>query len=577
MKRLGKFVLLGVSLALLAALVLPLAAQEEGGQGGIIVEGNLGGDPATFNPLVTNDTASQLVASLLFPNFVGIDPETTVFTPGADGALATDWTISDDGTVYTFTLRDDWTWSDGTPITSADVAYGFNVIASGQTGSPLGYVLDFIQSVEAPDPQTVVITFNSAACNNINNASYLPIVPAHVMENLTGGDFAAIDTLEWNLAPDVTAGPFAFGEFRPSEQVGLIADQNYPDAQLGYVNPTGWVYKNVPDENVMNEQFLAGELTLNSPPLERYEEFRERVAAGEFQSEEWSANSYNWIAWNLADPSNPQNGLDENGDPIEQGHHPIFGDVRVRQAFAMGVNIDDIIQGAAFGQGTRVNTASVPTSWAYNPDIAGIPYDPEAASALLTEAGWIDDDNDPSTPRVAQGALYAEDGTVLEFDLITNSGNVTREAIGTVVQDQLGQIGARVNFQPIDFNVAIEQMTGQTYDAVILGWSLSFPDDPDFSFAFAPQNDVVGAGFNFVSYNNPEVTNLLNQANNLPGCDPTERAALYQQAQALLAEDQPYMFLFSATSLVVAQPNLQNFSPYPNQTRWNIDTWALTP
>jgi peptide/nickel transport system substrate-binding protein len=577
MRHLRKCLMFGVVLALFSLLVVPIMAQDEGGQGGIIIEGNLGGDPATFNPIVTNDTSSQQVATFLFPTLVGIDPQTTIFTPGAANSIASDWSVSEDGTVYTFTLRDDWAWSDGTPITSADVAYGFNAVASGATDSPLSYILDFVQSVEATDPQTVVVTFTSAACNNINNVAAVPVVPAHILEELTGGDFAALNTLEWNLAPDVTAGPFKYGEFRPSEQVGLVADQNYPDALLGYVNPSGWVYKNIPDENVMLEQFLVGELAINTPPLERYEEFRERAAAGEYQSAEWSSNSYNWIAWNLADPENPQNGLDEDGNPIDQGHHPIFGDVRVRTAFAMAVNIDDIITGAAFGQGERVNTASVPTSWAFNPDIPGIEFDPEAAGALLTEAGWIDDDNDPTTPRVAQGAMYAEDGALLEFDLITNSGNVTREAIGTITQDQLGQIGVRVNFQPIDFNVAIEQITGQTFDAMILGWSLSFPDDPDFSFAFAPQNDVVGAGFDFVSYNNPEVTELLDQANNLPGCDPEERAALYQEAQALLAEDQPYMFLFAATTLVLAQPNLEGFAPLPNQTRWNIDTWGFTP
>jgi peptide/nickel transport system substrate-binding protein len=511
----------------------------------------------------------------MFPNFVGIDPQTTIFTPGVADAIVSDWEVSEDGTVYTFSLRDDMTWSDGTPITSADVVFGFEAIASGDTSSPLGYVLDYIQSVDAPDDKTVVITFNSAACNNINNASYLPVVPAHVLQELTGGDFTQIDALEWNLAPTTTAGVFTFGEFRPSEQVGLVADQNYADAELGYVNPTGWVYKNVPDENVMNEQFLAGELTINGPPLERHEEFRDRIAAGEYQGAEWSSNGYEWVAWNLADPENPQNGLDENGEVIDQGHHPLFGDVRVRRALAMAVNIDDIIAGAAFGEGTRVNSASIPTSWAYNADIPGIEYDPEGAAALLAEAGWVDDDNDPSTPLVAQGAMYAEDGTPFEFDLITNAGNVTREAIGTIVQDQLGQIGVRANFQPIDFNVLVETITGQTFDAVILGWSNSFPDDPDLLPTFGPQNDVVGAGFDFVSYNNPEFNELNEQANNLPGCDPEERAALYQQAQAILAEEQPYMFLFAPITQVVAQPGLEGFAPLPNQTRWNIDTWSL--
>ena len=88
MRHLRKYLGFGVVLALFSLLVVPIMAQDEGGQGGIIVEGNLGGDPATFNPIVTNDTSSQQVATFLFPTLVGIDPQSTIFTPGAAGSIA---------------------------------------------------------------------------------------------------------------------------------------------------------------------------------------------------------------------------------------------------------------------------------------------------------------------------------------------------------------------------------------------------------------------------------------------------------------------------------------------------------
>ncbi|PJF40804.1 MAG: hypothetical protein D6737_14115, partial [Chloroflexi bacterium] len=435
-----------------------------------------------------------------------------------------------------------------------------------------------------PDPQTVVITFNTPACNNIDNIDDFGILPAHLFQELVGDDFAAIDNLDFNLNPTVTSGMFSFGEFRPGEQVSLIANQDWPDASLGFVNPAGLIYKNVPDQNIATEQFLAGELSITVGseqgsviPPERFAEVRERAAAGDFQTFQQTANGYSWLAWNAANPDNPLPGVDEDGNPIEQDPHPILGDPRVRVALAHAVDVDGIIAGAAFGEATRVVTHSVPSSWAFNQDIEPIPFDPDTALAMLAEAGWVDDDNDPSTPLVAtEDALYAEPGTPFEIEIITNADNPTRVSIGTIVQDQLGQIGVAVDFQAIDFNVAVERTVGQTFDGMILGWSLSFPDDPDFGFAFNPENDVPGAGFNFVSYNNPEVTALLDQANNLPGCDQAERAELYKQAQALLAQDQPYLFLFSENELFAAQANVEGFDPFPNQPLWNLDTWNIS-
>ena len=140
------------------------------------------------------------------------------------------------------------------------------------------------------------------------------------------------------------------------------------------------------------------------------------------------------------------------------------------------------------------------------------------------------------TPRMARRCRSA---------MITSASDNTVVAVGQILQDQLKKVGAKVDFQAIDFNTAVQQLVGQTFDAALLGWSLSYPDDPDFSFAFNPENDVVGGGFNFVSYNNPEVTDLLKQGSNLPGCDQQGRAALYHQAQQKLVDDQPYIFLYT--------------------------------
>lgn len=565
------------SALLLVLVVVPVLAQDGpgAGEGGIIIEPNLGGDIATLNPLLSTDQASTDVITRMYPGLIGYDPATQILQPNIPGSLATAWEASEDGLTYTFHLRDDFVWTDGTPVTSADYKYGFDAIASGVVDTPLGYVLDVIASVEAPDPYTVVVNFHAADCTAIQNVGYVPVVPSHTFTEMFGDDFAAMNDSDYNVAPAVTASVFSFGEFRPGEQVSVIANQSFPDAELGYVAPAGWIYKNVPDETLMLEQFLAGEVQYTRVTQARQAEFRQLSEERGFQIYEYPDTGFVFMAWNSADPTNPQNGLDEDGEAIDQGHHPLFGDLRVRQALAMALDQQSILDSAANGEGALMATHANPTSWSYNPDVPLWEHDTEAALALLAEAGWVDHDNDTSTPLVAQGALYAEDGTEFRFELLTNAGNKTREATATIVQDQLSQIGITVDFQAIDFNVLIDDLLGQTYDAIILGWGFSFPDNPDDPTAtFTPQNDLVGSGFNATSYNNPEVTQLLQEARTMPGCDPEARAPLYQQAQQIMRDELPWYWFFQPNVMYAAQENLANWDPYPGhveQVRWNLN------
>lgn len=576
MKNFGKFLMIVVAIALLGVLV-PVAAQE-GGQGGIIIEGNLSADVATMNPIMSSDTASSRVIGFMFPNFIGADPAQAVLAPAQPNSLAESWDISEDGLTYTFHLRDDLAWSDGTPITSADILYSWEAIKAGAEGLidvPGSYIIDptgasGVVDVTAPDDYTVVVTYASPECTALSYAASIVPAPSHVLPE----DVTTLGDSEFNLAPSVTRGPFTFGEFRPGEQVSLLNDPTYPasDTVLGYTAPEGFIYRNVPDQTVMVEQFLAGELNvIDGPAVSRREDIRNSGA----QVYSYPGNAWDYLALNNADPNNPQNAFDEAGNAIDQGHHPIFGDVRVRQALARAIDVDSIINAAVFNEGVRMTSFLIPASWAYADDLAPIPFDPEAAAAMLEEAGWVDADGDPSTPRVAQGAAYAEDGMEFVFTLYTNEGNTRREAIGTLVQDQLAQIGVQVDFQTIDFNTLLDIMDSQTFDAIILGWRNGYPDDPDATQLFTPASDVIGSGSNFTSFNNERFTELNAQAKSLPGCDPAERAALYAEMQQIMQEELPYIWLFAQNGMYAANA-IDGFDPYPSQLYWNVDAWSVS-
>ena len=578
-----RFFLIGLCLALMAALVFPVLAQGPG-EGGVITEDNIGGDPSTFNPLLGSDVVSSYVFGWLYPVIHGLDPATGAPAPMVDGALAASWEYDDTGTVLTINLRQDLAWNDGTPITSRDYLWAVNAVRSGQTSSPRTYVFDTladgtpaggaITDVQAPDDYTVVVTFKEVDCGAFNDVNDIYAVPAHIFEQLYGSNYALMDE-DPRYIPTVSFGPFKDVEFTPDAQVSLIADQTYPDTQLGFVSPAEWVLKRVANTTVAFEQLLAGQITFTRGVApERQNEVRGNP---DLQTFEFSQNGFTYMGYNIADPSNPQNGLDADGNVIDQGTHPLFGNVLVRQAIAHAVDVDAMIQGILDGNGTRVITHSIPTSWVQDPDLQPYEFNQALALELLAEAGWVDHDNDPSTPliatEVAQAATGVEPGTPFEFELITNAGNLARERIGQTIQSQLAEIGITVNFQAIDFGVLIQNIRAQQGDAFIIGWSLGLPVDPDVTSFYTAQSDQVGAGFGFTSYNNPELNDLLQQGKTVPGCGVEDRADIYRQVNRILYRDQPYLYLYAGNVMYAAQANVQNFDPFPNFVDWNIDAW----
>ena len=161
-----------------ALMVAPVMALAQGpGEGGPIIEGNLGGSVnfGAMNPLRNNDTATNEYTNLLFPSIVGASPYTQDFArvgeEGVFSALATDWEVSEDGLVYTIHLRQDAKWTDGEPLTAEDVKFAFDAVASGVIDSPLYGLINYdaagnplgIAEVNIIDDYTVEYVFNQAS------------------------------------------------------------------------------------------------------------------------------------------------------------------------------------------------------------------------------------------------------------------------------------------------------------------------------------------------------------------------------------------------------------------------------
>lgn len=574
MKRI--IVLLVVLAMLISAPVAVLAQEPEPGSGGPIIEGNGGTSIGPINDLRCSGTDCRSVTQWLAVGFMGVDPETQYFAPNIEGALVKDWTVSEDGMTYTFNLTDELVWSDGEPIDGFDYQFAYYAYKhADEFESPYGYTVDDIEAVAVSDDgYTVTVTFSTSACTVLSDAA-INMVPSHVFGWTPdmGEDFDWTSLIEhpYETDPDVSGGPFVFSEM-DSERVVMLTNENYYTT----VVPEGYLYVTVPDQVVMAERFIAGELNvIESPQPSKVEEIR---AADHLQTYSFPGNSWDYLSLNLADPDNPMDGfvadedgnpvLDEDGLPIpvEQPPHPLFGDVRVRRAIQLAIDMDEIMEKAVLGEGTVMPSFLIPSSWAFDDTLEPITQDQEAAVALLEEAGWTDTDGD---------GILDKDGMPFSFELVTNEGNTRRGQIVELVQQHLAEIGIEVEVASIDFNQLLDIMDAQSFDAFVLGWRNAFPDDPDWTGLFTTDGDIVGSGFNSMSYSNPEVDRLFMEGNNVPGCAPEDRAPVYHELQRILQEDQAYVWLFARDGMYAANESITNWSPRPNMPFWHAEEWVI--
>lgn len=569
----------GLLLAIIVGLLVPLPVASQDGRGVIIEVNSMGvEDFGSFNALRCDNPFCRRVTDFLYPWLIGVDPTTGQFAPTPD-SLALTWDVAADGLTITFFLRDDLAWSNGDPVTAYDVFFSYLAIASNEFRSPYSDRVNALIAGAAPlDANTIAFVIHEATCTALDHIRF-PVMPAdpEFTTWVAAHDDEPLAQFEQWVLPDdyfanlidpvpertplVTAGIFAVDRVQPLDYVRLVRD----DGTLGFA------YIDLPPGRDEVEMLLAGDTTLFvNPPYNRRDDLRatDRILTYESPGLEWVA-----INLNLADPTEPQNAFDENGDPLEQGYHSIFGDVRVRRAMQQAIDVEAIIAAALLGNGTSMPANQLPTSWAYDPDLAPVAYDPMAAARLLESAGWKDLNNSGSRSCIT--CDHARSGTRLAFDLLYVSAPMNDVAVDLIVQ-QLRLVGIQVSAQGMSTSDLQNRVAQQRYDAYLTGWAESYPINPDQTTLFATQNDIIGEGQNTGSYSNPRVDDLLAQARSVPDCDYDARADLYHEIQAILQVDQPYIWLFAGNDMIAVQGGVEGFAPYSHAPFWNVDTWVIT-
>jgi peptide/nickel transport system substrate-binding protein len=460
----------------LPADTMQIRMAEVGTYGGRFVLGQTTG-PKTFNAIMANETSSTDVTQLLYAGLTDFDNVTQQDLP----MLAKTWDVSPDGLTWTWHLRHGAAFSDGHPITSADVLFSFDV-AFDPTLHPsiqdLLVVNGKRMEVSAPDSYTVVTHVTVPYALMIPAIGSLRIMPKHVLEAaFKRGDFAS--TFSVSTAPEslVTSGPFKLKEYVAGEKTVITRNPYWygVDAQgqrLPYLDEVVWVI--VPDMNTAALKFQAGDVDgLDNVKPEDYKGYAADQQKGNYTLYDLGPGlntNFFWFNLNKVREAKPGKKLgDSQVDPVK---YRWFSNPDFRRAVSMAVDREPLIKSVFFGDAVKDWSTMTPGNKKFYTGYAS-PYDynPAEAKKLLAKAGFVDHNGD--------GVLEDPLGHPVTFTLKTNGDNTTRVAMANFIKDDLAAVGIRCVPTPVDFNTLVTNArTDFQYEAILLGLGSAVPPDP---------------------------------------------------------------------------------------------------
>jgi peptide/nickel transport system substrate-binding protein len=494
--------------------------------GDILVEGSIG-DASNLIPLLATDNTSHSISGLIFNGLVKYDRDLNIV-----GDLAESWDISKDGLVITFHLRKGVRWHDGQPFTAEDVLFTYRLTIDPKT--PTAYAGDFlkVKKAEVLDSHTFRVTYDKPFAPALMSWGS-SVMPKHLMEGT--------DVTKSPLARHpIGTGPYRFKEWKTGQKVALVYN---PDYFEGRPFIDGRVMRIIPDMATMFLELRArGIDQMGLTPLQYKRQTENRYFRSHFRKYRYLSFSYTYLGFNL--------------------QHPMFADRRVRQALAYVVNKEELIDGILLGLGKEATGPFKPGTWQYNADVKRYPYDPEKARGLLAEAGWRDTDGD---------GILDRNGQRFEFELLVNQGNEVRAKTAEIVQRRLAEAGISVKIRIIEWAAFIKEFINKRrFDAVILGWTI--PMDPDL-YDVWHSSKTGPSELNFVTYKNEEVDALLEKGRGT--FDRAERKRCYDRIQEILAEDQPYIFLYVPDALPIFDARIRGIDPAPIGIGHNVIRWYV--
>ncbi len=512
----------------------PAAAQPK--KGGTVTVG-LHQEPDRFWGPITGLTVAQEVGDILNEPLIRID-EKLNYIPALAEQVPTmqNGGISADGLTVTFKLRKDVKWHDGTPFTSKDVKFTYDMIVHPDVPVRGRVGWDQITKVELPDDYTIVFRFKTIDAPFLDRVAIVTILPEAVLGKVTPKELA---NHEWFKTNKPGLGPFKFVEWKPGNYIAVERNPNYYVKDQPYLDKI--VIKIITDANTLTNQLDTGEVDIRFRMLSDQVPAVQKMPNLKLVS---TTSTTPWLIWL------------NNQDPR-------LADKNVRLALNYGFDRKALTGTVLRGLLTPAYDLIPPTSWAYD-DASVLKYDfnPTKAKQLLDEAGW----------KPGSDGIREKDGKKLSFDLLNIAGEMERVQILSFIQQQWKDIGVNMNLK----NVDVATMWGNalpkgTYD-MAYSYSGRYADPADITQHFlCPEKKPTT---NWGRFCNPKLDDVLLGAQ--ATMDPAKRKELYKQALKITTEDPAYVFIAWRGDHSPINKRLQGYKPATGYLEmWNAAEWWI--
>ena len=481
----------------------------------------------SLTPFISEDAYASEVQGFILESLLIRNPETLAW----EGLLAKSWQVSEDGLTFVFKLRDGLNFSDGVPLTAEDVAFSFRFIMTESIQAPRERAYySKIKSVEALDPQTVRFQFAEPYFNALSLAGGMSVMPKHFYEPYLE------KPNEFNQSKGLLLGS---GPYRLEDPKNWSPDKGMVELRR---NPRYWgpvqpsfnrlIWRVIENDSARLTTFRNGEIdSYGSRPIEYKKLVADKGLARKAAHWEYMSPvaGYTYIGWNQQ----------RDGKPTK------FSDRRVRQAMTYLIDRKRIIDEIFLGYGEVALSPFNANSKQHDPALSPRNYDQEKAVTLLREAGFED--------RNGDGVLEDAAGNPFEFELVYFQGNEDTGRMVLFLKDMLARAGILLKPKPTEWSVMIDLLNKRNFEAITLGWTSGLETD---LYQMFHSSQIEGGGNNFISYRNPELDRLIDEAR--ATVDEEKRMPLWQAAEDQLYQDQAYTFLMRRKSLIFIDRRIKN-------------------
>ncbi len=456
-----------------------------------------GGDSGTLVPTEAGGNDSIWVLQQIFEPLVKVSKDGKSLEPN----LATKWEQSADGLSWDFTLRDDVTFSDGTPVTVKDVV--FSLPTATYPELPFGFANEGITEVKAVDEQTVRVT---------TKTPWAPLlsVMALFSNSIVPENYGGKTPEEFAEAP-IGTGPFALGSWEKGQKINLVKNEHYWQDGLPYLD--GVTYTVVGEANTRLLQVQGGQAQVDEFPsfssLASAEK-DSRVAVRTFES---SRTDYMIMS--------------QKSEPFQDQH--------VRAAVAHAVDKNALIKAVLFGNGEPANSFLNPSMWGYDKNQKVREFDLEAAKKELAQSKY-------------------PNGFETTIEVV--AGNEMQKSNAEIIQASLEKIGIDAKIVSKDDSAAGDDRVNGTYD-IAFTYSTTDISDPDELVKFVAVESG-GANAMRTFYPNEKIEAWASEA--AANSNPDERLKIYSEIQTEFNDQQPLVPLYYSPSVFIVSPKLQNFN-----------------